>query len=327
MTAPRPRRPWSDRRSGRPRVLPGDTPPRSLATGAAWRLLDEAVLGERAEVERGVGRRLAERLAGLGGRHRPVPAEQLEQGDADRVGQRAHLPGVGELAPLRVVGQCRSTTAPDPGPTWRWTRGAHAAAAAAATLGRRRGRARRRAAGRAAAVISGCMVMAPSQQGCFEVYVSKELVVKCRCRTIVAVLPLIDVAPLLDPDGDHRHVAAEIDARLPRRSASSASPATASPDGRPRRARPPRPARSSRQPDDVKARDRHGPRRRGVAGLVPARRRADVRAAGPQGRHLLRRRAAADDPRSRRPPLHGANLFPAEPAGLRDGRARLDRRA
>ena len=37
-------------------------------------------------MERGVGRRLAQGLAGLGGRHRPVPAEQLEEGDAHRVG-------------------------------------------------------------------------------------------------------------------------------------------------------------------------------------------------------------------------------------------------
>ena len=74
-------------------------PPRPLATGAARRLLDEAELGQRAEVERRVGRRLVERLAGLGGGHRTVACEQLEQRDADRVGQRPHLLGVGELAP------------------------------------------------------------------------------------------------------------------------------------------------------------------------------------------------------------------------------------
>ena len=83
--------------AGAPRMLLGDTAPRSLAAGAAWCLLDEAVLGQRAEMERGVGRRLAEGLAGLGGRHRAVPAEQLEQGDPHRVGKGAHLPGIGEL--------------------------------------------------------------------------------------------------------------------------------------------------------------------------------------------------------------------------------------
>ena len=49
----------------------------------------------------------------------------------------------------------------------------------------------------------------------------------------------------------------------------------------------------------AKARDRDGPRRRGVARLVPGRRRADLWPAGPQGRPVLRRRARADDPRVR----------------------------
>ena len=80
-------------------VAEPDPLPRPLATGAAGRLLDEAELGQRAEVERRVGRRLAEHLAGLGGGHRAVAGEQLEEGDADRVGQRPHLLGVGELAP------------------------------------------------------------------------------------------------------------------------------------------------------------------------------------------------------------------------------------
>ena len=48
--------------------------------------------------------------------------------------------------------------------------------------------------------------------GCFEVYVSKELLSSLGERTIVAVLPLIDIAPLLDQHADHRRVAAEIDA-------------------------------------------------------------------------------------------------------------------
>ena len=70
-------------------------------------------------------------------------------------------------------------------------------------------------------------------------------------------------------------------------------------------------------------RDRDGPRRRGVAGLVPARRRAHVGPAGPQGGDLLRYRARPRAPgRAAGRPLHGANLFPATPAGL--GPAVLD---
>ena len=50
----------------------------------------------------------------------------------------------------------------------------------------------------------------------------------------------------------------------------------------------------------------------GVAGLVPPRRRADLRPARPEGGALLRRGAAPDDPRVQAGrPLHGPNLFPA----------------
>ena len=45
-------------------------------------------------------------------------------------------------------------------------------------------------------------------------------------------------------------------------------------------------------PEDGEGRDRHGPGRAGLAGLVPARRRADQRRPRPQGGDLLRRRGA-----------------------------------
>jgi len=44
-----------------------DAPPGTLAARATRCLLDEAVLGERAEMERTVGWRLAEEVPGLGG--------------------------------------------------------------------------------------------------------------------------------------------------------------------------------------------------------------------------------------------------------------------
>ena len=60
-------------------------------------------------------------------------------------------------------------------------------------------------------------------------------------------------------------------------------------------------------------RDRDGPGGPGLAGLVPARRRADLGGPGRQGGHLLRRGAPAV-----RSLLHGPNLFPERPPELRD---------
>ncbi len=68
--------------------------------------------------------------------------------------------------------------------------------------------------------------------------------------------------------------------------------------------------------------DPHGPGRPGLAGLLPRRRRADLRQAGPEGGPVLRRGAAADDHRWSWPArrLHGPNLFPPRAGGLpRDG--------
>jgi hypothetical protein len=49
-------------------------------------------------VERAGGGRLADPLADLGGRHRAFQQEGLKERDADRVGEGAQRPGVGELA-------------------------------------------------------------------------------------------------------------------------------------------------------------------------------------------------------------------------------------
>ena len=66
-------------------------------------LLDEAVLRERSQVERAVGGRLAERLAGLGRGQRGMHAEQLDQGHPDGVGKRAHHGRVGDAHALALV--------------------------------------------------------------------------------------------------------------------------------------------------------------------------------------------------------------------------------
>ena len=66
--------------------------------------------------------------------------------------------------------------------------------------------------------------------------------------------------------------------------------------------------------------DRDGARRPGVAGILPGRRRADLRSARPQGGPLLRHRARAGHPRVRPGlPLHGPQPLPAPGAGAARG--------
>ena len=147
-------------------------------------------------------------------------------------------------------------------------------------------------------MISGCMAT-PSQR-LFRSIRFERTVVKSGKRTIVVVLPLIDIAPLLDSTpttGSWPPRSTPPAAR----SASSASLATACPP-----LTSPSwialPASSSPNPRR-KGTHRHGPRRRGLAGLVPARRGADIRSAGPQGRHLLRYRRRPGPAAPRRQPL------------------------
>ena len=74
---------------------PGPPPP-----GAAPGLLDEAVLGELAEMEGARRRALADGLAGLGRRERAVDAKRVEQGEPDGMGERAHGARIGDIAGL-----------------------------------------------------------------------------------------------------------------------------------------------------------------------------------------------------------------------------------
>ena len=98
--------------------MPGvDEAPRALAAGDAGNLLDEAVLGELAEVEGARRRALADELARLGCGQRSLGAEDLEERDPHRVGDGSHRPRVGELARLEI-GQRRPQPEPHPG-SWR----------------------------------------------------------------------------------------------------------------------------------------------------------------------------------------------------------------
>src|SRR5690606_41438245 len=63
--------------------------PRGPRPAAPLRLLDEAVLRERAQVERAVGDRLAGALGALGGGRLAQPVEDVEDLEADRVRERA----------------------------------------------------------------------------------------------------------------------------------------------------------------------------------------------------------------------------------------------
>ena len=91
----------AERRRMRQRLRGG--PPRALPAAPAAGLLDEAVLRERPQVERAVGGRLAERLAGLGRGQRGVHAEQLDQRHPDRVREGAHHGRVGDAHRLPLV--------------------------------------------------------------------------------------------------------------------------------------------------------------------------------------------------------------------------------
>ena len=117
----------------------------------------------------------------------------------------------------------------------------------------------------------------------FEVYVSKELLSRVGLVRSGRVprLPLIDVAPLLDPDADHGPVAREIDAACREFGffyvvGHGVAPTGPAPSSTPR----PRLLRPARRRE---GRDRHGPRRAGVARLVPVR-AASSRPGGPTAR-------------------------------------------
>ena len=129
-------------------------------------------------------------------------------------------------------------------------------------------------------------------------------------------LPVIDVGTLVSGRADVG-AAAAIDAACRELGFfyAAATASTAALLGAARRARR---ARSSRCPDDGEGGDRDGARRPRVARLVPAS-AASSRRACPTGRRAST--SAPSSPRrsarARRPPLHGPNLFPARPAGLR----------
>ena len=156
-------------------------------------------------------------------------------------------------------------------------------------------------------MISGCMA-APSQQ-LFRSIHFETTVVKVGRRTIVAVLPLIDIAPLLDQHADHRLVAAEIDAacrsfgffRITGHGVPAADLAELD-----RLAR-----QFFAQPDDVKARiamARGGAAWRGWFPLD-----GELTSGAPDHKEGIYFGTEGAPGR----PLHGANLFPDEPPGLR----------
>ena len=70
--------------------------PGPLPAGAAAGLLDQAVLGQLPKVERAAGRALAQQLAGPGRGQRPFPAQQPDQREPDRMGERPECPWIGE---------------------------------------------------------------------------------------------------------------------------------------------------------------------------------------------------------------------------------------
>ena len=343
----------------------GHPPPRALATGAAWRLLDEPVLRQGAQVERHVRRRLTEQLPGFGRGERPLPAEGLEERHPQRVGDGADLAGVGQLpaghtrpwaaSPRRFgdVGSPAEVTKTRSAPVRRQGRppapartGRSAGPAGfrdAPALDRRRragssplatgrrGRSRAWRPGRRALSGEHHQLRVHCGPPLITRFISKHILRKESLSTcfaydaLVAALPLIDISPLLDPGADHRRdrsadrrrmpplrVLPHHRARGPRRTAGGA-----------RAARPGvlRPARRRQ------SRDRDGPRRRGVAGLVPARRRAHVRPAGPQGRDLLRHRARPRPPgRAGRAAAARSEPVPRHSRRARPGRAGVDRR-
>ena len=276
-----------------PRRELDDAPPRPLPTGSAGRLLDEAVLGQRAQVERGVGRRLAERLTSLGRGHRAVACEQLEQGHSHGVGERPHLPGVGSSrSRSKRLARTRQSSAERRAQTLtargeRRRRRSSASRASSATCSRAQ-----------AAMISGCMASS------FTMVVSKYMFRKNCCqasdeRTIVAALRVIDVAPLLAAGARH-HVGRRRDRR-------GVPGGRVLPDHRPRVRRDSWPsstaARAVLRPDPTRRRRRspwrgeagHGgggsPRRRAHLRACPTTRRASTSA--PSCRNPVRRPAAA----------------------------------
>ena len=97
--------------------MPGvDQTPWALAPGDPGNLLDEAVLGQLAEVEGARRRAFADEFARLGGRQRSLGAEDLEERDPHRVGDRAHRSRIGEFASARDRAAWRL---PDPPGGWR----------------------------------------------------------------------------------------------------------------------------------------------------------------------------------------------------------------
>ena len=72
--------------------------PRPLASRAAGGLLDEVVLGELAQVPRAVGRGLVEPVGELGGGHRAVDGQQLDDPHPDGMGDGGEGAGVAEAA-------------------------------------------------------------------------------------------------------------------------------------------------------------------------------------------------------------------------------------
>jgi hypothetical protein len=79
----------------RPDPLAPPRPP--AAAPRARRLLDEAVLRELTQVERARRRALTDALARLRGGQLAGVRQHLEQPYPQRVGQRSHRPGIGQL--------------------------------------------------------------------------------------------------------------------------------------------------------------------------------------------------------------------------------------
>ena len=261
-------------------MLLGDAAPRSLAAGAAWCLFDEAVLGQCAEMERGVGRRLAEGLAGLGGRDRPVSAEQLEEGDTHRVGKGAHLTGIREVA-LRSQGLVQRGK-----PLPSGVRIAEPRSATTASLVCFAGEVGDVQPG-AAAMISGCMAT-PSQRLFRSIYFERT-VVEPRTAYDRRGAPADRHRPLFDQHADHRQVAAEIDAACRRRLLLHHRPRRAR--AGPRRARPPGPPVLRPTRGGQGALSPWPAAGAAWRGWFPLEGELTSGAAGPEGRPLLRRGA------------------------------------
>ena len=75
--------------------------PGGWASLSAVRLLDELVLGELAQVPRAVGRRLVQPVGELGGGHRPVDRQQLDDAHPHGMGDGGEGAGVAQAAGAR----------------------------------------------------------------------------------------------------------------------------------------------------------------------------------------------------------------------------------